>query len=268
MLIKRLREKKIVIFGTGHVAHKFYKIVKDKGLKNQIICFTRTANVNDGEVIDGIPVYCFENIRINDDTLVCIAVHEAIKSEIEKTVRQRTGRYLWIYPYLYSFMFGESEQKNVELEVRELLKKYRSDLRLGVRLAAIEQEEGLNTYGFGYYVRAQMTYCGKETAEQRLKQFLGLIRSWKQSGYNKKYLMSLNRNYEVIDGNHRLSMAVYMGQKVIYGDIYPTDLPIEEIHGEEPMQTKELLLRNGFTADEIAILEKIQERYLKEYERV
>lgn len=267
MIEDELREEKLVIFGTGHVGVKFYNALKARGMQRQVLCFTRTKNVDDGEAIDGIPVYCFEDVRIDSDILVCLAVHEAIRDEIEEIVRKRTDRYLWIYPYLYSFMLGTPEQKNMELDIGKLLDGFRGDLRLGVRLAVIEQQEGRNTYGFDAYVRALMTYCGKDTAEERLAQFRRLITRWKQTGYDKDCLIGVNRRYEVIDGNHRLSMAVYMKQRAIYGDIYPTDLSFEEIHGYEPLLSEKVLLENGFEKKEIERLKKTQERYLIEYER-
>ena len=265
MILERLQKNRIVIYGTGHVAHKFYKVLLHHGLQDQIQCFVRTGKVNEGETLEGIQVHCFEDIHVDEDMLICLAVHESIRSEIEKVVKPVTERYIWIYPYLYELMLGEPEQKGVELQVKTLLKGFHNDLRLGVRLAVIEQQEGINAVGFDYYVRAQMLHCSKTTAAQRLKAFLELIDSWKQSGYRKEDTISINRSYGVIDGNHRLSVAVYTGQKTIYGNIYPTELSVEDIHGHEAMLSKELLLQHGFVEGEIQRLENIQQRYIRAY---
>lgn len=265
-IIEILKGKRIILYGTGHVAHKFYKVLKQCGLKKQIACFARTADVQAGEMLDGIEVRCFEDIPLEEDTLVCLAVHESLRDEIEKTIRQRTENYIWIYPYLYELMLGIPEQKAVELAVEPLLGGFSKDLRLGVRLAVIEQQDGINDFGFDYYIRAQMLHCSEATAAQRLKQFLGMIEKWKQSGYDRSHIIAITRKLGVIDGNHRLAMAVYTRQKSIYGNIYPTELSIQDIHGYEPMLTKELLLEHGFTAEEIQRLENIQQRYIKAYE--
>lgn len=264
-IIELLRKKRIVIYGTGHVAHKFYKVLKRYGLGNQITCFAKTADVQAGENLDGIEVHCFEDIPVEEDMMICLAVHESLRDEIEKTVSQRTVQYIWIYPYLYELMLGIPEQKNVELMIESLLEGYHKDLRLGVRLAAIEQRDGINNYGFDYYIRAQMLHCSEATAAQRLKQFLEMIEKWKQSGYDRSYIIAVTRKLGVIDGNHRLAMAVYTGQKKVYGNIYPTELSIQDIHGYEPMLTKDLLAEHGFAAEDIQKLENIQQRYIKAY---
>lgn len=265
MILDSFKGKKIIIYGTGHVARKFYKAMEKHGLREQVQCFVRSRDIRQGESFEGVPVYSLEAVSVEEDTLICLAVHESLRDEIEKTVAQVTGQYLWIYPYLYELLLGEPEQEAVELPVGMLLRGYQNDLRMGVRLASIEQEDGLNKYGFDYYIRAQMLHCDRETAEQRLKQFSGLIAEWKRVGYQKKYLLTLNRDYGVIDGNHRLAMAVYTGQKTIYGNIHPTDLALEDIHGCEAMLGKELLAEHGFSGDELVRLERIQRRYMRAY---
>lgn len=265
MVLERLAGKKLVVYGTGHVAHKFHKALQQHHLQENIRCFVRTADVKDGEEFEGIRVCRLEDVPLGEDTLVCLAVHESLRDEIERTVRLVTRQYEWIYPYLYELMLGEAEQENVELEICRLLKSYRNDLRLGVRMAAIGQWEGRNTHGFDIYIRAQMLHCGRETAEKRLERFLGLMDGWRRFGYEKKYPVSVNKKGEVIDGNHRLAMAVYVGQKTIYGNVYPTELSAEAIHGREAMLPADLLAGHGFSGTEIQILEGIQRRYMDTY---
>lgn len=265
MFLENLERKAIIIYGTGHVARKFYRALGKYHLQSQVQCFVRTEAVRSGERFEGVPVYCFKNISIESDTLVCLAVHESIRDEIEDTVKKVTGQYIWIYPYLYELMLGKPEQRDVEVAVSKLLKGFQEDLRLGVRLAAIEQQDKKNDYGFDYYVRAQMLHCDQETARHRLGQLLRLIVRWKKEGYERTHVLTLNRNYGVIDGNHRLAMAVYMGQERMFADIYPTNLSVEDIHGREPMLSKELLLERGFTPEAVRKLEKIQERYVNAY---
>jgi len=265
MILERLGEKKLIVYGTGHVAHKFYKALQKHSLQGNIQCFVRTGAVSAGEFFEGMPVYGFQEVSIEEDNLICLAVHESLLDEIEEAVRRVTGQYLWIYPYLYELMLGEPEQTNVELDIKLLLKSFCHDLRLGVRLAVIEQKFDRNNYGFDYYIRAQMLHCGKDTATQRLSRFLELIDRWKRSGYEKRYAVSVNQNVEVIDGNHRLAMAVYTGQPTIFGNIYPTRLSASEIHGQAAMLSEGLLTGHGFTVYEIQRLEEIQQRYLKAY---
>lgn len=265
MILERLAGKNIFIYGTGHVARKFYKVLGRHGLQHQVRSFVKTNKAAGEELFENLPVYCIEELHLAEDDLLCLAVHASIRKEIEAVVQSKTDQYLWIYPYLYELMFGEAEQKNVKISVAALLKDFQNDLRLGIRLAVIEQQEGKNTCGFDTYLKAQTLHCNRETAIQRLKQFRELIANWKQTGYQKEYKLTFTRNYGVIDGNHRLAMAVYTGQEYVYGDVYPTDLSVTEIHGKEPIQAKELLLQHGFSACEVQKLEQIQNQYFQKY---
>lgn len=259
--------KKIIIYGTGHVAHMFYKALLEHGLKDKIQCFVRSGSVQRDEMFEEIPVRCVDDFSIEENTLICLAVHESIRDEIQEIIAPITNQYLWIYPYLYELMLGEPEQRAVEVNIAQLLEGCQNDLRLAIRLAAIEQQDGMNTYGSDYYIKAQMLHCSKDTATKRLKQFVELISEWKRFGYKKESPIIINRDYDVIDGIHRLAMAVYMGQKTIFGDIYTAALSAEDIHGPEVMLSEEeLLLSHGFAQHEIQRLAAIQERYLRTYE--
>ena len=196
MILEKLREKTIVIYGTGHVARKFYRIMQTHGLEKQVLCFVRSQKT-EGEAFEGLPVFSLEELSFREDTLICLAVHESIREEIEILVRRKTKQYMWIYPYLYELMFGPPEKRELKLQVKELLSGFQEDLRLGVRLAAIEQQEGRNDWGFSCYIRAQTLHCSEATAKRRLEQFRSLIVSWKSSGYEEASRLVLNRSYEI-----------------------------------------------------------------------
>lgn len=259
--------REIVIYGAGHVGRKFFRTLEERGFGSQVRCFAVTGQRKPGTVLEGIPLKCIYDIPILDNTLICLAVHETLREELENTVREITDRYVWIYPYLYSLMFGEPEQTDMEINISEILKTCRRDERIAVRLAAIEQYEGKNTFGYEYYKRAQMMHCAEHTAGQRLQQFKELMADWKENGYRKEYPLSLNRACEVIDGNHRLALAVYYHQTSILCNIYPTEIPLTEIHGKEPIMPKIVLEQHGFTEEEIQRLDELQERYVEIYGR-
>jgi len=257
-----LQKKEIVIYGNGHVGHKFLRVLREQGLEDRVRCFAVSKPVETGTLTEGIPVFCIHDIAIHRETLVCLAVHEALREEMEQILKGVTDQFIWIHPYLYSLMLGEAEQKNVEVATGKILRGCKGDARLAVRLAAIEQQEGKNQFGFDYYKRAQMLHCTAYTAELRLQSFRKLIVDWGERGYQSMYPLSLNQRFELIDGNHRLALGVYHRQKSFFCDIYPTRMSAEEIHGEEAVMTEQMLRRQGFVEDEINRLKQIQERYL------
>lgn len=265
MKLADLEGKEIVIYGAGHVGRKFFRMLEEQGSGGRVKCFAVTRRPEQGTVLEGIPLKCIYDIPVQDNTLICLAVHETLREELESIVREITDRYVWIYPWLYSLMFGEPEQTDVEINISEILKTCRGDERLAVRLAAIEQYEGKNRFGYEFYKRAQMMHCAEHTAGQRLQQFKELMADWKKNGYRKEHPLSLNRTYEVIDGNHRLALAVYYRQVSILCNIYPTEIPLTEIHGKEPVMPKDVLVQHGFTEEEILRLDELQERYVGAY---
>jgi len=257
--------KEIVIYGAGHVGRKFFRTLQAHGIGDQVCCFAVTKPVKE-ECAEGLPIRCIDEIPVHKETLVCLAVHEALREEMEYYISRITKQYVWIYPYLYNLMFGQPERVNENIEIPVILQNYGEDMRLAIRLAVIEQKFGKNLFGFEYYKKAQKIHCAEYTAGQRLGKFCRLIEDWEKEGYQKEHLLFLNQNYEMIDGNHRLSLAVYHKQKTIWCNIYPTKIPVEEIHGQGPKMSEGILIRHGFTQDDIQKLKKIQERYLSFYE--
>lgn len=266
MELEDLKGKEIMIYGAGHVGQKFYRTLKMHGLGKQVVCFAITDPVKEITLIEGIPLKCIYDISVQSNTLICLAVHATLRDETERIVRQITEQYVWIYPYLYDLMFGEPEQTDAEIKISEILKTCQNDARLAVRLAAIEQYDGNNSYGYDYYIRAQMMHCEEHTARQRLQQFKRLMEDWKKYGYRREHPLFLNRGYEVIDGNHRLALAVYHGQNAIFCNIYPTMIPLIDIHGQEPVMPKAVLIQHGFMQEELERLNELQKRYIDNYD--
>lgn len=265
MNLKDLEGKEIVIYGAGHVGQKFYRTLRMYGMEKQVICFAVTGQAGEEAWAEGVPVKCIHDIFIGSNTLVCLAVHETLRDEMAGIVRQITGQYIWIYPYLYDLMFGKPESINREIRISEILKTCGNDARLAVRLAAVEQYNGKNSYGYDYYIRAQMMHCTEYTAEQRLEQFKRLMADWEKHGYQREYPLSLNRGYEVIDGNHRLSLAAYHRLDTILCNIYPTQIPLVDIHGQEPVMPESVLIQHGFTQEDMERLDKLQRKYIDIY---
>lgn len=265
--MEELRGKEITIYGAGHVGRKFCRTLRAKGLGNQVRYFAVTGHTEEGALLDGIPLVCIYNVPIQENTLICLAVHETLRDEMEDILKKLRVQYVWIYPHLYDLMFGEPETVRTEIGISEIVRTCRDDARLAVRLAAAEQHDGKNTFGYEFYKRAQGMHCMEHTAAERLLQFIRLMEDWKALGYRKEYPLCLNRNYEVIDGNHRLAVAVYYHLKKISCNIYPTEIPLAEIHGKEPIMPRGMLREHGFTEKEIRKLDEIQERYLNFYEK-
>lgn len=78
-----------------------------------------------------------------------------------------------------------------------------------VRLLAVECYFGKNNYGFDFYKRMQIGRTGKEWAEKAVGIFENLIRSFDENGYDVSSEILLDKNLHLIDGSHRMALAMY-----------------------------------------------------------
>lgn len=257
-LLERLSEEDIVIYGTGHVAHKFYKALKLHNMEQRVVSFVVSSSVKDEENIEGVAVRTVEWLEKNQGVTVCAAVHEALKTEIIDNIRSRgIDNYIWIYPYLYELLLGNPIKTGQKVDVIDIVNTCKEDYRIAIRHMAIEQYLGKNSIGFGMYVRAQALHSCNQTARERLTEFCKLIDKWQTYGYDEHRPVFINSDYEIIDGTHRVALAVYYHMKQVTCDIFPNHISVSKLHGKEAMLTKEELLKGGFRPDEIELLDGI-----------
>jgi len=85
-----------------------------------------------------------------------------------------------------------------------------------VRFLAIDNYYGLNDNGFKIYNDVQHYRVSSKSIIPRHQYdneaaFRALIDSFEKRGFDNKYPLCLNKNFMVIDGAHRLALALYMG---------------------------------------------------------
>ena len=138
--------------------------------------------------------------------------------------------------------------KTVELSVDDMLLKqtrYGELLRCDiiVRLLAIENYYGKNDFGFKLYAKMQDARMGKGYSEKSIIEFKKLISSYERYGYDKESKIILDKNFNLIDGSHRISMALYHHIPYIMANIVNSKHDVE--------YTIDWFLMNGFTTEEI-----------------
>ena len=112
-----------------------------------------------------------------------------------------------------------------------------------VRYLAIEEYYGLNEYGFAMYKKMQTARLDKKRAEDAVRKFKELIRSYDENGYDKNSRIILDRNLKLIDGSHRLALALYHGISDINAQIINI---VEDIE-----YSIDWFISNGFSGDEV-----------------
>lgn len=249
-----LKKRKIVIYGTGHVAMKFYDLLVWRGLNSNIESFLVTR-ISDKKEIKQIPIKKIDEFENKDEYIICIAVHTALRDEVEgELARWGYTNILWIYPYLYELLFGEPKKENVIVSVDDII-QHNLDYRFAVRYLAVENYFGKNQYGAEIYIKAQSLHCECETARKRLDKFYELIEQWEKNGYDSRYRIYIDENGVLLDGAHRVTLAKYFNCKEFNCDIFSKSEHFIDWEGKEPRLTKEILNQAGFNKNELQMIE-------------
>lgn len=123
-----------------------------------------------------------------------------------------------------------------------------------VRLLAVECYFGKNDYGFDFYKRMQVGRTGKEWAEKAVGIFKELIRSFEINGYDSKSEILLDKNLHLIDGSHRMALAMYNHIDRINAKVVVQEMDV--------FYSIEWFYVHGFTKEECKILhDKYKELY-------
>ncbi len=168
---------------------------------------------------------------------------------IKKYSRYLSGKLLKISFLLRSLVFS----KHISISVPELFCQHigggvfeRYDMI--VRLLAVEDYYGRNNIGFSMYRRMQEARKGKAWVETAEKRFRTLIDSYETAGYHDNSEIELDNTLHLIDGSHRMALALYYHQDYINVIVRPNN---HEVHCYDIRWFR----INGFSADECALLE-------------
>lgn len=263
-LINVLRKCKIAIYGAGYVATRFYQSLKEHQLDGNVFSFVTTTGSSLDT--DGLSVVAIDQLKIDDHMIICVAVHESIKDDIiADLVNKGFNKYIWIYPFLYSLMLGTPTYSNVKVPISRIWNKVRHDYNMAVRYLALDNYNGRNSNGYEIYKRCLSLFNNEKTSEERLKQFIRLIRSWEQNGYDTSKCSSVFENYRIFDGLHRIAVASYFNQEFIMCNIYPITKDISEIHNQAAILTKQCALDAKFEPELIALLDVTNQRIEEQY---
>lgn len=141
------------------------------------------------------------------------------------------------------WVFGRSMRKNIN----------RADIL--VRMLAIDDFYNKNDFGFRFYNEMQRIRCALNSKipinyADHQEDFIKLINSMIK-GYNYNYPIILNKNKELLDGSHRLSLCLYYDIKQI---------PVIVCNNETNVDySLDWFLRNGLQHFEEYILQKYRE---------
>ena len=170
---------------------------------------------------------------------------------IIRAVRRRALNYI-----------NKRRSKTVSLEVAELFFQHNGEsdfmrYDMIVRLLAVENYFGKNDYGFDFYRRMQASRKSEGWVGPAEERFRNLIKSYDEKGYDSKSKIILDKNLHLVDGSHRMAMAMYYNQPRISASIHRQACNI--FYGIEWFRI------NGFTDKECNILRSKYEELKVKY---
>ncbi len=256
-LVEHIKHEPIVVYGAGFIATFFYNLLLAMGIASQVKMFVVSGN--GGGNIKDVNIVSIRDYNNISNYLVCIAVHESVLPEIEKELyNMGIVDYVWVYPFLYDMWLGKPYKRSQPIRVKDIWNTMLDKYAVAVRYLAIEQYFGKNSIGNKLYKKAVILPKSPETADKRLASFYNLINSVNTRGFDASNSVKIWNDLRIIDGCHRFTIAMYLNQKEIPCDVYDlkNKLDVDYIP-EEKRLYKNNLIKNGFTDEEICILEEI-----------
>lgn len=254
-LIERINGSDVYIYGAGYIAGLFWDVLN----KHELECRVRGVLVSEKKRkldFKGIGIKSIQDYCSSDNDLICVAVHEAIAGEIIRELEKRKiQNYVWVTPLLEDLNYGESFVCEKTVLSREFSCGNADELGMALRWCVIDQFYGRNNRGYDLYKRGISSFCGIHTAEARLKSFVSLIEVSKIKGYRYDPIL-VNDKFEIIDGEHRFALAIYLGVKEIRCRIVED----ENFHDNRVKLTEDILKENGFSSQEIDYLKELNSK--------
>lgn len=126
-----------------------------------------------------------------------------------------------------------------------------------VRYLAVEAYYGKNSYGWELYRKMQGARVSPQWTNSSVDIFRKLIASYETGGYDEESEIELDCNLGLVDGSHRMALAIYHKYYQISCRILPDASPV--------VYDIKWFVEHGFTMKEVRIL---QDTYSKIYDEL
>lgn len=248
-----LNYNRIVVYGAGSIASNFLKTLSRKRyLSNVAYVVTKTGEEAE---IEGKKVYKLGELDEERDTFYLIAAHEVSKYEIEKELDQLGyHNHIWVAPYIFDILYGlpTFEEKRIKY-IWDANKQW---YIIAARYLAISDYYGKCEKGFDIYKRLLSLYSNEDTVRKRMTKFISLIEDFNNRGIDTNYPISCLNNNILIDGAHRVALAIYHDIDSVQCKIYNSTMIYDSINANNIFIDHDTALQMGIDENDIRILEE------------
>lgn len=242
-LYEVLKSQKIVIYGAGFIADLFYQALVENSLSDHIIDVVTTTE-ND-KLFHGFEIKKYSKEGIPSDALVCVAMHDVFRGELEGRLISDKINYIWFSKNnLTNLLEGYPEEVCELISVKDILEATKGEFRLAIRWLMIEEVLGNRKGGIDLNKKLWLNYLNAEVAEKRTDGFIELIKNIKANGFRRDCPIMIDRNCRLMDGSHRFMLACYLEEKNISCNIYKNMDKIRALNGEKALLTDRALERS------------------------
>ncbi len=217
-------ESSIYIYGAGKYGKKIFRQLKWEGKEEYVKGFLVSDVAKNPEMVEEKPVIHIRDLK-EMNGLILIAVSDRYQDEIIKLLEE-SGFTKFVNAYKYTFLEYEDEDSLDIIDVWELFgKQYDAGkfcrFDVIVRLLAAEAYFGENDFGMSLYRKMQDARVRSGYADIAEERFRCLLKCWNEKGYDADSPIIVDKNFRLIDGSHRLALALYF--KLTYVKIRKID---------------------------------------------
>ena len=218
------------VFGCGYAAGLLLRGLERAGALGRVRCHLVSGPAEEGETFRGRPVVSLSRYRRGEDERILVAVHESSLADVLPAVRGKDPDAVWTGPDVWKLLFGAPVRQSLRLPAGLLLQRQDPSYRwLAARLACAESLADGGEAGTELYLAALSRHCSASSAEKRLAAFRRLFESVRADGLREEHPIAADSEGRIIDGLHRLTLAVYFGIPYISCDIYPSSPEYDEV---------------------------------------
>lgn len=253
------------IYGAGQYGRELFKLISRSGKETTVKAFLVSKKEGNPDEICGIQVIEANNAL--DRTIpILVAVGDTYQEPVLEHIKDIGFKNIHI-AVKYIFLNREYNSEVDVVSISELLKQQfvhgefmRYDL--AVRLLAIDCYYEKNDYGADFDKRMAVAlnrnpYAG--FADYSESRFVKLIESWHQQGYDTDSEILVSPDLRLLDGSHRLALAIYHGLSFI---------KIRKVHQITVYNYGEQFFKKVFSVEEFAIIDKRMTKVFHEYKHL
>lgn len=224
-LVQFLHYNKFYIFGTGFVANNFWSYLTNNNINNNAIGFVESEPSK----------YCFHNIRIYKlsdlaeikNLTIIVAVHPSIFYQI-KDILEFNGftEWIWIYPFWNELLFNHPYKRDVLIDPYYLIHHacFYERVFCSIYSLGIGYIYNKNNIGKDVFFKFTEMFSSYDTTVQRWNSFSHMTEDFDERNISElgNILFSTDANM-ILDGHHRLSLALYKRVQRINVDLFHID---------------------------------------------